>query len=261
MDNLNLDALSVLGEVMEGDYAEGQYGEGEEGEGFYVIAQYAYESYKEGDLPLQAGDEVYVTQKTDEEWWYGSKNVGENTMEGYFPANYCTIKSTPEIGQKSDKKAKEKSGWRLERDNLKQSIQEKNNKIASLQSFLEAKKKEKEQKENEFLSMKYRIDETAFRYDLIRLQLGIMLELKSNSLIAEKDQKLGNQIKLVQDMLTKEKDKAADPAKAELTKMLNLMGNKLTEDLISISTLTNSSDQFLNVLGKLKDGFEEKIQF
>lgn len=52
-------------------------------------AKYPFEAKEHGELDLQAGDLVVVTDITDNVWWMGYKNDGEgNPVSGLFPSNY-----------------------------------------------------------------------------------------------------------------------------------------------------------------------------
>eukprot|EP01091_Cochliopodium_minus_P002687 TRINITY_DN1253_c0_g1_i1.p1 TRINITY_DN1253_c0_g1~~TRINITY_DN1253_c0_g1_i1.p1 ORF type:complete len:292 (-),score=97.33 TRINITY_DN1253_c0_g1_i1:46-921(-) len=291
MDNLNFDVLSsVLGEVGEGEYAEGE-GEGEYAEGGYTggeydqsntsmdtsttdfkaIAKYEYIAERENDLTIYIGDEITV-QQSEGEWWYGYIIKDGNTYTGYFPATYVE-KSEGELSKPSDFPSesdlsmsqqvglKNQTGWRLERDNLKDSIHQQIESISQLQKLHDEKKKQKQLHETSYLNTRYIHDTQALFFDLLFMQLERNVEVRSFSMLAEIDQKFSLQMKNLQELINKElKDKTIDPPKTELFKMITLISNKISENLSSIGTLTNSSDQFLNVLNKFKTAFINEVK-
>lgn len=52
------------------------------------IALYDFEKVEENEITLHEGEEVYLDDDTDENWWYGRNAMGN---EGYFPANFITF--------------------------------------------------------------------------------------------------------------------------------------------------------------------------
>jgi hypothetical protein len=53
------------------------------------FAKYAFKAQEHGELSLQEGDTVVVTDTTDNVWWLGYKDGGEGQpIPGVFPSNY-----------------------------------------------------------------------------------------------------------------------------------------------------------------------------
>ena len=290
------------GEYAEGEYAEGEeggegeYGEGEgegegeynaegegtgEGEGGYnteattenyftAKVKYEFISDSENNITIYVGEEITVYQ-SEGEWWYGSVTREGTLSNGYFPASYVEISGGSSSSKDNNEsfdlmntsnQEKKKTGWRLERDNLKNHIQQQQESNAQLEKQLEEKKRQREEKEKSYLQTKYIHDPTAFYFDLIFMQLERNVEVKSFSLLAELDQKFSSQMKSLQELINKEmKDKSVESPKTELFKMFTLLSSKISDNLSSIGTLTNSSDQFLNVLVKFKNSYESVAKF
>lgn len=52
-------------------------------------AKYPFKAQEYGELSLEAGDTIVVTDTTDNIWWLGYKDGGENRpLSGVFPSNY-----------------------------------------------------------------------------------------------------------------------------------------------------------------------------
>jgi len=60
---------------------------GEEVSGQWAEALYDYTSKEAGDLPLQAGESVLVTEQTSADWWTGEVDG----RSGLFPATYVKL--------------------------------------------------------------------------------------------------------------------------------------------------------------------------
>lgn len=61
-----------------------------------ATALYAYTSADEGDLELQAGDSIAVTEYMNAEWWKGKSN--RTGMEGIFPRSYVKVVEEKSMG-------------------------------------------------------------------------------------------------------------------------------------------------------------------
>lgn len=61
--------------------------EGEEAEGEWYRAVYSYTPANDGELEMNEGDMVYITEKDESGWWYASKD----DKEGFVPADYVEL--------------------------------------------------------------------------------------------------------------------------------------------------------------------------
>ena len=55
-----------------------------------VVANYNFKAEEPGELELQRGDIVCVTDKTDASWWQGEITRNGVTVRGMFPCNYVS---------------------------------------------------------------------------------------------------------------------------------------------------------------------------
>ncbi|EIW82165.1 hypothetical protein CONPUDRAFT_136717 [Coniophora puteana RWD-64-598 SS2] len=61
----------------------------EEAQGDWAEALYDYESTDAGDLPIREGQNIWVTEKSSEDWWTGQ--IEGKGKEGLFPASYVKV--------------------------------------------------------------------------------------------------------------------------------------------------------------------------